>query len=200
LELFGSSGEDIIWQISWYFRILFLGGLTFVLVAYLVLAAIETIVFAYGLSPRYSQTEKRLAALWLKACSVPLVAMTLTPFCGALFRQIGLAEGNMPGLVFNILGYGIWILCVIGLPAVFEIGLFQLALRSRHDPLDQSLRRRDVITIVVANVCTSAAFYFMLPYLEQATAFTWRFVGNTSELKYNPVSVQWEREHPRFDR
>jgi hypothetical protein len=192
LHLFGSSGEDIIWQISWYFRILFLGGMIFVLVTYLVLATIETIVFAFGLSPTYSRTEKRLAALWLKACSVPLVTMALMPFCRVLFGLIGLAEGKMPGLVFNILAYGIWTLGMVGLPAVFEICLFQLALRSRHDPPVQSLRRRDAITILVANVCTSTAFYFMYPYLGLPTSLTWMVVGNS-------VSVQRDR-HPPYAR
>jgi hypothetical protein len=176
--LFGSSGEDIIWQISWYFRILFLGGMIFVLVTYLVLATIETMVFAYGLSPTYSRTEKRLAALWLKACSVPLVTMALMPSCRALFGLIGLAQGKIPGLVFNILAYGIWTLGMVGLPAVFEICLFQLALRSRHDPPVQSLRRRDVITILVANVCTSTAFCFMYPYLGLPTSLAWIVLGN----------------------
>jgi hypothetical protein len=200
LDLFAFSTGGIGWKISWYFRFLFLGGIIFVLSAYAILAAIETVIFSFGLSPSYSRKEKWLAALWLKACSVPLVTMAMFPLCVAISRQISSSESIIPAPIAGVLVYGILTLCLAGLPAVFEIYLFQLALRSKRDSLGQSLRRRDVITILVANICTSATFYFTYPWMERATWLTWNVVGDTMELKNSPEDVEWERENPRFGR
>ncbi len=173
---------------------LFLGGITFVLVAYLALAAIQTMIFRFGLSPTHPSSEKVAAALWLKAVSVPILALSVIPLAKMLVFSLERLEPKL-----SEAGY-FCLLCflLVGTPAIIEIFLFRLALHVK-DVSAVRMTRRDVWAIVAANACTATVFWcFLVPVLNKATDMTWQVVTNIGELKHSPAEVEYELKHPTF--
>ncbi len=187
---YGSLG----WEISWYFRVLFLGGITFVLVAYLGLAAIQTVIFRFCLSPTHSPSEKVAAALWLKAVSVPILALSIMPLLKMLVFGLTRLEPRLAESgYFCLLGF-----LLAGVPAIIEIFLFRLALNVKSVSVAR-MTRRDIWVILAANACSAAVFWCLLvPVLNNATGMTWQVVTNIGELKHSPAEVEYELKHPTF--
>lgn len=104
--------------------------LRFLAVGYVLTVAVEAPVLVVGLSPEHTRRRKLAAALWLTACTYPVVVLVLPPLLYPVaprWAYLAVAETFAPAA---------------------EVGLFHLAF---------GCRRRDAAAIVAANLASFAA-------------------------------------------
>lgn len=109
---------------------------TFLPLGYLLTIAVETPVLVYGLSRRLALRDRLIAALWLTACTYPIVVVVLPP------------------LVWAPLGRGWYLLAAETFAPLTECVLFRIAYGAGDSRLSLW---RDYGVIVAANLAAFAA-------------------------------------------
>ena len=114
----------------------------FLLVGYVLTVALEAPVLAVGLAPRHSWSVRAIAALWLTACTYPIVVLVL-PLTVELWwgrtAYLTIAEIFAP---------------------LAECLLFWLAFDRPAPPRDQ---RRDALAIIAANLTSFLLGWWLTP-------------------------------------
>ncbi|PHS02598.1 MAG: hypothetical protein COA78_20815 [Blastopirellula sp.] len=102
---------------------------------YLLTIAIEFPILLIGLSPRHSLAKRCMAAVWLTACTYPIVVLVL------------------PILIWNTWGYMAYLVVAETFAPLAECLLFRL-IDTDQGPNLLGSRIRDAVTIVIANLAS----------------------------------------------
>ncbi|MGY8767489.1 MAG: hypothetical protein ACKVH8_03515 [Pirellulales bacterium] len=119
----------------------------FLVYGYLLTIAIEIPILLVGLSPRHSLTKRCFAALWLTACTYPIVVLVL------------------PILVWQPWGYITYLIVAETFAPLAECLLFRLIDNDQAPNLLGS-RIRDAVTIVIANLASFILGYWILHQIQ----------------------------------